>query len=359
MPNSLATTTHGPLGCGTYVVRLVNDGAPILAPRKVTSVVWNRRKDRDVSSATVTIPVEGTDQKACCEGVQKIEALRTEAIITRDGIDVWQGWVLNDVSIHRDNIIINASDILGWTERRVLDQNHTDVNVDLTNIALGYIGDINSSADLPFVISSTLTGILAKRTVLAAEYRFASDALGDLYDSGLDATVVAGIVLLGPETQICGTLRLRDTDIDGDPEIKTDGRLRATRVIVKGGNGIVSIRPTVPPTVCFHGADIVHDDESILDQNSADAAATLLYDQVSSSYPYFLQIGEGSTLRPTAPVHINALIPGAIFQFYSQALCVKIAMAMRLVAVDVEAAAGTEQVRVTFEPLGSSEETFA
>lgn len=357
MPSSLATTSEGPLGCGFYVVRLVNDGQPILQADKVTTVTWARRRD-EVSIATITIPIGGTDLVPCCDGIDKIEVDRTEVIIERNGIGVWQGWVLNDVTITRDTIVINASDILGWTERRVLDDNHVDVGLDLTDIALGYFADSNLS-DLPWVIQSSPSGVTGNRTVLTTDYRFASDALRDLYESGLDATVVAGVLLLGPETQLCGTLRLRDTDIDGDPEIKTDGRLRATRVIVKGGNGIVSIYPPTPPVVCFRAADIVHDDESILDQSSADATAISLYDQVSSSFPYFLHVPEGSALNPDAPVHINALIPGAIFQFTSDALCVRISMAMRLVAVDVDVSAGFESVRVTFEPLGSSEEELA
>jgi len=347
---SLATTSNGPLGCGTYVVRLVNDGSPILEARKVTSVTWGRRRD-EASVAVVTLPVSGTDLRACCEGVNQIEPLRTEVIIERSGIPVWQGWVLREVDIHRDTISITAHDILGWTERRVLNLDHVATGVDLTDIALSYIADINRGGDLPFVITSEPTGILADRTVLASEYRFASEALRELFETGLDGTVIAGHLLLGPETQLCGTLTLRDTDIDGDPSIKLDGLLRATRAIVKGGNGIVAIYPSTPPDVCYHAADIVQSDESILDQPSADAAAQLLYAQAATSYPYFLTIPDGSGLSPKAGVHINALIPGAIVQFYSQTLCVQIGMAMRLVSVDVEAAAGSEQVRVSFEPI--------
>jgi len=350
---SLATTLQGPLGCGAYSVRLVNDGHPILAPRKVTTALWGRRLD-EASNATITIPVAGTDLRACCVGGNRIETLRTEALISRNGLDVWQGWLLPATKFRRDTITIEATDILGWLDRRVLQQNHVHVGVDMTTIALAYIADA-ARGDLPFVINSTLSGVLATRTVLATEYRFAGEALRDLLETGLDATVVAGVLLLGPETQTCGTLRLRDTDIDGDPEIAIDGRQRATRVIVKGGNGIVAIYPPVPPTVCFHAADTVHSDESILDQASADNAAQLLYARLSASFPYYLTVPEGSALLPTAPVHINALIPGAIAQVSSRSLCVEIEMAQRLTALDVEVAAGIEQVRPTFEPLGDDE----
>ena len=77
--------------------------------------------------------------------------------------------------------------------------------------------------------------------------------------------------------------------------------------------------------------------------------------QMSASHPYNLTIPEGSTLRPTAPVHINALIPGSFVQFHTQALCVELEMAFRLTALDVEAAAGSEQVRPFLEPLGDDE----
>jgi hypothetical protein len=329
---------------------LVNDGQPILEARKVTSVVWGRRRD-EASVAVVTLPVSGTDLEACCTGVNRIEPLRTEVIVERLGIPVWQGWIMREVDIHRDTITITAHDILVWTERRVLSDDHVYTSDDLTDIALAYIADVNSPGDLPFVITSLPTGILADRTVLASEFRYASEALRELYETGLDVTVIAGHLLLGPEMQACGTLTLRDTDIDGDPSVKIDGLLRATRAIVKGANGITSIYPPSPPEVCFHQADTVRTDESILDQNSADAAALNLYEQAATSYPYFLVIPEGSGLKSTAPVHINALVPGAIVQFYSQTLCVQIGMAMRLVAVDVEAAAGSEQVRISLEPL--------
>lgn len=351
---SLATTSNGPLGCGTYVARLVNDGGPILTARKVVSVLWNRRKG-EPSAATVTLPVSGTDLRACCDGANKIEPLRTELIIERNGIPVWQGWVMNDITFRRDTITVNAKDILGWTERRILDSDHVAVGQDLVTIGLSYIADINSAGDLPFVITANPTGILADRTVLASEYRYASDPLRDLYTAGLAATVIAGHLLLGPEMQTCGTIQLRDTDIDGDPEIKLDGLQRATRVIVKGANGIVSVFPPTPPDVCFHAADFIHDDQNILDQASADATAELIYDAFSSSFPYFVSIPEGSGLKSTAGVHINALIPGAIVQFYSQTLCLEIGMAMRLVAVDVEASSGVENVRITLERIGDNE----
>jgi len=347
---SLATTSNGPLGCGSYTVRLVNDGQPILSASKVTSVVWGRRRD-EASVAVVTLPVSGTDLEACCQGVDQIEPLRTEVIVDRDGLPVWQGWVMREVDIRRDTVSITAHDILAWTERRVLNLDHVSVGVDLTDIALAYIADVNSASDLPFVITSAPTGILADRTVLTSEYRLASEPMRELFETGLDGTVIAGHLLLGPETQLCGTLTLRDTDIDGDPSIKIDGLLRATRAIVTGANGIVSIYPPTPPDVCYHAADIVRADESILDQVSADAASQSLFEQVSTNYPYFLTIPDGSGLSPKAGVNINALIPGAIVQFYSQTLCVQIGMAMRLVAVDVEAAAGSEQVRITLEPL--------
>ncbi len=351
---SRATTSHGPLGCGSYVARLVNDGQPIFRARKTISVLWNRRKG-EPSAATITLPVSGTDLRACCNGVNKIDPLRTELIIERDGLPVWQGWVMNDITIRRDTITVNAKDILGWTERRILNLDHVSAGLDLVTIGLSYIADVNALGDLPFVITAEPTGILADRTVLASEYRYASDPLKDLYNAGLAATVIAGHLLLGPEMQTCGTIQLRDTDIDGDPEIKLDGLQRATRVIVKGANGIVSVYPAEPPDTCFHGADFLLDDQSILDQASADATAALVYDSFSSSFPYYVSIPEGSGLKPSAGVHINALIPGAIVQFYSQTLCVEIGMAMRLVAVDVEASAGVENVRVTLERIGDNQ----
>lgn len=348
---SIATTPRGPLGCGSYVCRLVNDGNVIFRSRRAISVAWGRRTG-EPSNATLTLPVQGTDLTACCEGQNKIDPLRTELIVTRNGIDIWQGWVMRDVSFHRDNVIVNASDILKWTDRRVLDDNHnfSTVATDLTTIALDYFGDSNL-VDLPFVIQSELSGITAKRKVLASEHKYASVALTELYETGLDVTVVAGIVFLGNTVQTCDTLLLRDTHIDGDPEIKTDGDLRATRVIVKGANGIVSIKPDVPPDVCFRSADHVVDDPNILDQESADARASELVAQMSTSYPYFLTIPEGSSLDPKSPVHVNALVPGNIFHIESSSLCVPVGMSMRLIAVDGEAAAGSEQIRVTFEPL--------
>src|SRR3990172_3806524 len=336
---SIAVTSQGPLGCGNYVVRLVNDGRPILEARAVTSIVWTRRPN-EASTATVTIPVRGTDLRACCEGANRIEALRTEIIIERDGIAVWQGWLIRDAIFSRDTIIVNAHDILAWTERRTLKTNHVDVGVDLTTIALSYFADINSAGDLPFEISSMLSGVTADRTVLASEDKFASEALSELYSTGIDITVVAGAIILGPDTATCGPLHLRDTDIDGSPEIKLDGDQRATRVVVRGGNGIRSVYPPGPPTVCFHAADFVSSDEQILDKSSADNRAQELFERLSSSYPYFLTIPQGSALRPSAPVHINALVPGNLVQFYSQALCIEIGQAFRLTALDVEAAAG-------------------
>lgn len=350
---SLANSTQGPLGCGTYKARLVNDGDVIFEGRKTTSAVWGRRLD-EASHATVTIPVSGDELRACCEGPNKIEPLRTEVLLERNGVDVWQGWLMRDALFRRESITINAHDILKWTERRVLDDTHVHVATDLTDIALAYFGDSNL-ADLPWPIMSLPTGVLGDRTVLATEHQLASAALEELLKTGLDATVVAGVLYLGGETATCGTLHLRDENIDGDPEVKIDGAQRATRVIVKGANGIVSVYPPTPPSVCYRPADFVSADEAIVDQASADYRARDLYRILSSSYPYYVSIPQGSALSPDTPVHINALVPGNVFQFYSQALCVPIGQAIRLTAVDVDAAGDTEQVKVSFEPLGDDE----
>lgn len=352
---SLAPSTRGPLGCGTYQARLVNDGRPILETKTVTSVTWGRRLD-EVSTATITIPVKGNDLTACCERANLIEPLRTEVEITRDGMPVWIGYLLRDVTFSRDHIIVNAHDILGWTERRVLG-NHNYDDTDLLDIALGYLADPNLDdfAWSSLIAQATPTGILADRKVLASEYRFASDPLGELYGTGLDITVAAGRIYLGPEVATCGHIVLRDTDFDGDPEVKLDGAERATRVIVRGANGIVSVYPPEPEVKCYRDADYVSEDQDMLDQESADARAQSLYTRLSSSYPYYVHIPQGSGLRPTAGVHINALIPGNKFQFESKALCIPIAMGMRLTAVDVEASSSSEQVRVTLEPIGDFE----
>ena len=348
---SLATTVAGPLGCGTYTVQIVNAGQPILESKRVISVGWGRRLD-EPSTASVFIPVQGTDLRACCTGVNRIEPKRSEVIIRRNGVPVWQGWLLRDISIGRDMISINAHDILGWTEARTLKMDHVYTATDLTDIALGYFADVNAAGDLPIVITSEPSGVLGDRTVLSTEDRYAGAALRELYESGLDATVIAGHILLGPETPTCGNIWLRDTDIDGDPELKMDGVQRATNVIVRGANGIRATYPPTPPDTCMLPSDYVHTDENILDQASADDAAMQLYDRLGSAFPYYLSIPEGSSLRPSAPVNVNALIPGTTVQYTTNALCLAVAQSMRLTSVDVDASGESEQVRVTLEPLG-------
>lgn len=352
----LARTAQGPLGCGLYSVRLINDGVPILEARKVTSVTWGRRNQGETSTATVTIPVQGTDLRACCGNTNRIDTLRTEVEVSRNGEVVWLGWLLRDVKFTRDTIVVNAHDIMGWTERRTLKLDHVNVGVDLASIALDYLADVNGAGDLPFSIQAAATGIVGDRIVLASEDRFASEALKELFDTGLDATVVAGVLYLQPETATCGTVVLRDADFDGDIEITMDGAQRATNVIVKGANGIRAQYPLTPPDVCYHAADYVQSDDNILDQTSADAAAVDLYQRLSSSHPFFVTIPQGNSLSPRAAIHINALIPGTVVQFYSQALCMPVGQAQRLTSLDVEAAAGAESVRPFFEPVGDTEE---
>lgn len=349
-------SAKGPLGCGAYTARLVNNGKPIAESSRVTTAQWNRRSN-EPSTAVIALPTVGTALEACCQGIDRLEALRTEVILTRNGVDVWQGFIMDDVSFRRDTIVINARDIMGWLERRRLRQNHAYANIDLTDIALGFIADVNSAGDLPFTVDAEDSGVLATRTVLANEYRYAWDPFRELLETGLDATVIAGVLRLGPELQLCGPIHLSDQHLEGDPEIKTDGRQRASQVVVKGANGIVGVFPAVvDAALCFYPADYVVTDERILDQSSSDARAESLYNDMSSSYPYFVAAGEGASLKPNAPVHINALAPGAIVQYHTDSLCVELDMAMRVSAVDVDVAPGIEQVRVTLEPLGSDQE---
>lgn len=351
---SIAPTPRGPLGCGSYTARLVNNGKVILDTTKTASVDWNRRNG-EASNATAVIPVSGTDLAACCIGDDKAEALRTELVIERNGIGVWQGWCMREISFKRDTVTVTAHDMLKWTERRVLDDDHIVAATDLTGIATGYLADSNL-ADIPWVIEQASTGVVGDRTVLASEYRYASDPLGELHNTGLDMTVAAGRLYLGPAAAgICGTLKLRDTDMEGDPEIKQDGAQRATRVIVTGADGIVSIYPPSPPDVCWGPADVVSHDDTILDQATADARALALWTRLSSSYAYFVNVPDGAQLKPTAPVHINALVPGQLFDFVSRSTCIPIAQGMRLASVDVTATADEEAVKVSFEPIGDAE----
>lgn len=340
------------LGCiDTAQVRVIRNRAIIWTSRAgvadAISATWNRIAD-EISTASFIIAM---DDATCCPPPIHVKADLVEYV--RNGVVEWTGQIQR-FQDNVDNVLIEAYDLLGMYQRRLIHNNHHITGDPILLVSTVRI-DGDDILPVPLTWTAFSTGMVADLDVLASEYLYAWDKIKEIAGLGLDITAVGGRVYYGDLTAIpLDQLVLTTAMVQGSPTTGEAGEGTATRVIVKGDAGLVGIYPPGPPTIDprYGIEEFVIDASSITSQATLDAYAQAEYN-LRVEVPRFVNFSEGAWLNEDYPASLQELIPGRLVKADLRSDCAPVAQGLRLSAVNYTLDGEGEKIKLEIAPIGT------
>lgn len=347
----MATT----IGCGSYeVFALDRGGRNLLTPLPWTSLTWSRVLD-DTSEAQISLDLL---DPICCGLLAELRPWRHEISVYRDGAEVWVGPVYI-VDVPAEQYQVQARDVTAWWDRRLIHDDHTYLGIDLATIFEELSADAMAPDTSPgLTVATSPTGIPATQTYLGSQHQVAGLILRDLSNIGVDWTAVRRTVLAGGTTVPADPIGLlEDEHFRDPPEPRRDGSMQRNRSIVRGNGGGAagdSIFGDADNPVAIAADGLLEETttvSTVTDNTTAKAAAQT---RVQLRKEIVL-IGD-CVLAPSAPLTVEALIPGAVVSMRLAESCVPVADVYRLQKIEaaVDAATAVERITLSVQPLGTT-----
>lgn len=366
------------LGDGTYEVYFKTRGGErfLCRARNITSVSWSRKMN-DVSTASVTIALNGLDDE-CCDCIATVNPWEHELAVFRNGVEVWVGPVVNGtIDLAGLTASYEARDLSAWFDHRWVEVLDVDKEFEEVNISEVYTWLIEHAYyrepwNMSWVVPTTQIPIDRTYTARDTSERWAGtfqsvgDELRDLSQSGIDTTVVRRTLIAGDlqaETQI--TQLLTDEHWAVLPTINIVGTSMATEVGVGGGNGGYSgwyddqiwIERAASDSngarygllQSFYNAPELDEEDTTELPNAITQQAYNLREAKKEPFVYI----QGGALSPKAPVQVDSLIPGNVYRVALSETCRTVESDYRLFAVSVSLNDRGETVSLEMTPLGA------
>ena len=353
------------LGCGFYRAQVwTRGGALVSDDLPVTQVAWSRVLS-DVSEASCTLAGLGLNQ-ACFDAIRTGRAWSHELALLRTtdpsgaGAEVWRGPITKKGSKLTAGSF-EARDKSAWWDRRVIafdddPDEYTFTQVDVSTIFNAVAANADDQDPIGLTIEATPIGVLASRVYRPGNYLPAGPELRELTKAGVDWTIITTEALVGgivvPADPI---VFLQDDHLREAPQVDEDGMQFANDVIVSGAGGGEGPNPIVgratdAASVAEFGLNTVtYVVDSVRDAASALSTAQSRLDLVKEPSKI---LGDVS-LRQTAPVLMERLVPGAIVSCAFQTSGIEVAGQFRLQKVAVSGQGDGERVVLSLQPPGA------
>lgn len=313
----------------------------------VETLQWERVKN-DVSEARVTLPA------SCCGKLAEMDAWSHELHISRNGDEVWCGPVYVP-AFCRSGVTIVARDMLNWSSKRVIHNDHTATAQGAVSIAYDLLVDgyAPDDPDVLQYVTTYGTGVISDRDY-PANSKYVLDALKDLAQGSIDFTTIGRrIVLMNSGAQIGHLNPLTCDAFQDDLCTVNDGTAITTRGVVTGSedSGVVGAYGGTDP---YYGLleQLVNDDRITSSTTAASQAQGLV--NGNNPPPVMIQPPDGSAFAPDAPVCINELVPGVVTQLAIDCTCKSTNQLLQLTKLSVTYEAGQgEKVQPVFQAVGT------
>lgn len=334
------------LGCATHGYTITDrTGGHVAASGRLSNVKYNRVLN-DSSDATVIIGVEGLD---CCDELGNIRSWRHWLNIFRNGVFVWSGPVVNVTWSHSD-VIVNATDLIGLLDRRVVHRLLTFARTDVATIAAALIEDGLRPDDPGHATTIVAPTAATGGRTYQAWIGQTADHLRDLAETGLDFTATGQNILLLPDDYAETIGRLSDDDLPEGLRVSEDGASLATRQIVAGDEdtGFVGV---AGGSNDYYGLLEMYTEQNTLKTLSDVDQAAAAKLRGSLNVPVFIDT-QNVTLSPTAPVIIEQLVPGWCVDITSAQTCREITQRMKMTGLSVAEDGTGEKITLQVSALG-------
>lgn len=322
----------------------------INSPVNISEIQWGRKIDA-ISTSTITYVVS---DDSCCEQLGVLEPIAHKIGIKRNEELAWYGW-LENVEYGRNEIIVNSFDALGWLQRRVIRDDLSWTNADLTTIFTDIYNNALSIDPISAEIVQYPSGTTATREEKQSAFRVAWSAVSEMLDTGLDITVFGQKILAGviPTTR---PIELTLNDMQGDVRVQKAGKAYGNRIISDANDATVGVYPPGPATgnAIYPLTEVVIRDGQLQDQASADNAAKSRY-EYSRYVPRLVTTQDALVLNPNFNAKVNELIPGMKVIIDTTGICYVTRQEMRLGSIDVSVSGGSEKVSISLQPTGAAE----
>src|SRR5687767_7594667 len=209
-------------------------GGPSLADLPFSALSFGRLRN-DVSTASVTVPVEGmsgADRKV----LGQVGRWTHEVAVWDEAEDDEPAWVgpCTDPSFTQQAVTLGCKDLFAWFDHRLLPTDRDFDADDLAQVFAAYAADALSEDPSPNItVSPSATGVRGDRQVRAAQYLYAGDQMRELVRSGVDFTVLGREVLVF-ERDVGGLLPALTADSLDGATLAPSGADPATEAVVLG-----------------------------------------------------------------------------------------------------------------------------
>jgi hypothetical protein len=405
---ALLTTPNG--GAGIYGENCVQGHTALIYDRggrnrwrqlvDLSAVRWGRTRDA-FSDAEITIA--GRSCAAQGDTITGIQPRRHELVIWRGSERVYE-WPIREVATYRDRAVIRANDIGAYLDATPLTDDYDwqvgepvpglesalmtervrfildrELTVPYT-MTVGTGGAatvvtvprwenldpaINVLAHADIRRSSTL---YTRSSTLAFEMTL-GEHLANLAEGGLDFTTVGRRLVVWDSAIALGRTRvLTDADFDGELEIILAGgdHFSVSHTSAQRDANEGDAPGEDPPSVGNAGGEDPYYGvwTNITSLSSEDGSDSPTQDALNSQAqrdlvgltpaPLEIRVPEGSTLRTSSTLGINALVPGVIMPVRAELNVRRVQQDQRLDAVSVtETAADGEVIKVTLSSVGA------
>lgn len=367
-----------PAGCARHSAKVYARGGVthLLDVTPLINVRWNRKRD-DISDAAITVGIQD-----CCDELGDLETVVSELHLFRDGVPVWEGPITR-LEYRHDNVQIFAEDILWVMKRTAFSTGYTHAypNIGLVLDQMDENARQRTFAKYgdPWRMTTPVNrihkvvsagGPKTAKTVPAWSMTTWEDFDALAEDAGADYTVVNRDIYFWDINYAWSVLpALSYHDLAEWPYIAEYGNELGTTYVLTNGAGFAGVASAPASVIAKYGhvdlvASTFSEASTSDDPNGAPtpqelaSMLTQAQKQITMSHPPPVQvnIGENSTLMPSAPWDVNTIMPGAWFDFtVDQGLCrTMIAEPLRLHSVNVDESATGEVVHISCTQAPSS-----
>ncbi len=366
-----------PLGCGVNRVFIYDRGGLVrrgeITP--ITHMTWSRKRD-DISNALITTNGWGPD---CGELLAGLRSWMHEIVIFRDGVRVWEGPVTR-VTYKRDQVEIEAKDVMAYIYRRILRQGYNDAYRLVGGVQQGLhtvveraiLTSINCLAyDDPNLIQYlTPLGNADDARQSRVVESFSRTAWQDIDDlaatAGLDYTVSGRRIIYWDTHYGIGLLpEMRDGDFSDTPIVTEYGMQLATDFGVTNNAGIYGLaeRPEghefygyVEQLASAYGETV---GSAVTEALTPEAQAALedgLTSQAERNLanryptPLIVRVPDNTTLNPDLNIGINQLVPGVHIPLRAVGTLRKVTQIQKLDSMVVAQEKDKETITVVMSP---------
>jgi hypothetical protein len=276
-------------------------------------------EELQVTSASFGRAIESTSTAKCTARASRVTRpdligtwITELAIYDIEGELVWCGPITDIVwDKVTDELRLQAADLSTWFDRTPCGEHDFSSNqaADLATILVAFVQDaINYNPGIRLSVHATTCGVAGNRRTRAIQHVLVKDAISELARSGVDWTVVGRQMLIGAEIP-ANTITITEDDWTLAPTVHERGNSLCTIAVVDG-TGVVGYAEADPSLLITRGRIMRKFPEpKIRDQASADEAARGRISMLGTAL--WVEPSSGAKLRPSAPVSIGQLVPGA------------------------------------------------